>query len=101
MPSNLLGFTISLLSFLASIIIIGMYFVQPFQAGWASIIVIILFVCINYQKEDVIDTTKKDVSSEDSSSDSDNSENRESENSESVISDNSDNETSSQESKNK
>jgi polyisoprenyl-phosphate glycosyltransferase len=38
-----LGFTISLLSFLASIIIIGMYFVQPFQAGWASIIVIILF----------------------------------------------------------
>lgn len=38
-----LGFTISLLSFLASIIIVGMYFVQPFQAGWASIIVIILF----------------------------------------------------------
>lgn len=38
-----LGFTISLLSILASLLIIIMYFIQPFQAGWASIIVMILF----------------------------------------------------------
>ena len=38
------GFILSLISFVSSLVIILMYLNKPFQAGWASIIVLILFM---------------------------------------------------------
>jgi glycosyltransferase involved in cell wall biosynthesis len=38
------GFILSLISFLISLIVVIMYFIRPFQAGWPSLIILILFL---------------------------------------------------------